>query len=50
LQISIDNINPGITKQGQSIFKVAPSASGFLLQAGDTNMFKDENGYVDLGF
>lgn len=50
LQISIDNINPGITKHGQSIFKVAPSASGFLLQAGDTNMFKDENGYVNLGF
>jgi hypothetical protein len=49
-QIFIDNINPGITKQGQTIFEVAPGASGFQLQAGETNPFTDENGYIDLGF
>lgn len=49
-QIFLENINPGVTRQGQAIFEVAPGASGFQLQAGDTNPFIDENGYVDLGF
>jgi hypothetical protein len=32
------------------IFGVAPDASGFTLQAGDTDMFADKNAYVDVGF
>ncbi len=46
----LDRINPGVTRQGQAIFTVAPGASGFQLQVGDAKMFSDENGYVDLGF
>jgi hypothetical protein len=48
--IFLENVNPGVTRQGQVIFTVAPGASGFRLQVGDTNPFTDKNGYVDLGF
>jgi hypothetical protein len=49
-QIFLENTNPGITKQGTTIFEVAPGSSGFQLQAGDAQFFSDENGYIDLGF
>lgn len=49
-QIFLERVNPGVTKQGQAIFEVAPGASGFQLQAGDARMFTDENVYIDLGF
>jgi hypothetical protein len=49
-RIFLERINPGVTRQGEAIFEVAPGASGFQLQAGDAQMFTDENGYVDLGF
>jgi hypothetical protein len=29
---------------------VAPGASGFILKAGDTDMFSDKNAYIGLGF
>lgn len=48
--IFLENVNPGVTDQGQAIFTVAPDASGFRLQVGDAAAFTDENGYVDLGF
>lgn len=48
-QIFLERVNPGVTKQGQAIFEVAPDASGFQLQAGDARMFTDDNAYVDLG-
>lgn len=48
--IFLEQVNPGVTKQGETIFTVAPGASGFVLKAGDTDMFSDENAYVDLGF
>lgn len=46
----LENVNPGVTTRGQAIFTVAPDASGFKLEAGDTVVFSDENGYVNLGF
>jgi hypothetical protein len=49
-QIFLENMNPGVTKHGETIFEVAPDASGFQLEVGDTNPFTDENGYVNLGF
>jgi len=49
-EIFLERVNPGVTQQGQAIFEVAPGASGFRVQAGDTKPFSDENGYVDLGF
>jgi len=48
--IFLENVNPGVTDQGQAIFTVASGASGFNLQVGDATAFSNENGYVDLGF
>jgi hypothetical protein len=48
--IFLENVNPGVTRQGEVIFTVAPDASGFKLRVGDTNPFSGKNGYVDLGF
>ena len=48
--ILLEQVNPGVTRQGQVIFTVAPGASDLRLQVGDTRAFSDENGYVDLGF
>lgn len=48
--IFLDQVNPGVSKEGEVIFTVAPDASDFTLQAGDTDMFADENGYIKLGF
>jgi hypothetical protein len=48
--IFLENVNPGVTRPGEVIFTVAPDASGFKLQVGDTIPFTDKNGYVDLGF
>lgn len=49
-RIFLERVNPGVMDQGRAIFEVASGASGFQLQAGDTVVFSDENGYVDLGF
>ena len=49
-QLFLENVNPGVSKQGQAIFTVAPEASGFRLQVGDTNPFGGETGEIDLGF
>jgi ferric-dicitrate binding protein FerR (iron transport regulator) len=43
-------VNPGVSREGEVIFTVAPDASGFTLETGDTDMFADGNAYVDLGF
>jgi hypothetical protein len=48
--IFLEQVNPGVMQQGQTIFTVAPGASGFILKAGDTDMFADKNAYIDLGF
>ncbi len=48
--IFLNQVNPGVTQQGEVIFTVAPGASKFTLELGDAQMFSDENAYVDLGF
>ena len=48
--IFLDQVNPGVSQEGEVIFTVAPGASDFTLEVGDTQMFSDESGYVDLGF
>lgn len=46
-----ENVNPGVTKDGQVIFGVEPDQKDFTLRAGDTDPFiSDENAYIDLGF
>jgi hypothetical protein len=47
--IFLNQVNPGVTQQGEVIYTVAPDASGFVLSAGDTQMFGGENVFVDLG-
>lgn len=48
--IFLENINPGVSKQGEAILTVAPDAHGFVLRAGDTQVFEDKNCYFELGF
>jgi hypothetical protein len=50
LKTAVGNVNPDVTRLGEVIFTVAPDASAFKLQVGDTNPFTDKNGYVGLGF
>jgi Domain of unknown function (DUF4352) len=45
----LNQVNPGVTKEGRAIFDVAPDAKGLILRAGDTDPFSDENAYVNLG-
>jgi hypothetical protein len=46
-----ENVNPGVTQDGQVIFRVTPEAKDFTLRAGDTDPFiTDENAYIELGF
>ncbi|MBA3474013.1 MAG: DUF4352 domain-containing protein [Rubrobacter sp.] len=48
--IFLEQVNPGVAQEGTAIFTVAPDASGFRLQVGDTNPFGGEDALVDLGF
>ena len=44
----LNQVNPGVSKQGRAIFDVAPDATGLILRCGDTNPFIGKNAYVDL--
>lgn len=46
--IFLENVNPGVTDQGQAIFTVAPGSSGFELELGDADLFSDVHGTVPL--
>lgn len=48
--VFLEQVNPGLSRQGQVIFSVASDASGFKLQLGDTDPFSGESGSVNLGF
>jgi hypothetical protein len=45
----LNQVNPGVTKEGRAIFDVAPDAKGLILRAGDTEVFSDKNAYINLG-
>lgn len=45
----LNQVNPGVSKQGRAIFTVAPDAKGLILEAGDTDMFGGDSAYVNLG-
>lgn len=45
----LNQVNPGVTKQGRAIFTVAPDAKELILEAGDTEMFGGDSAYVNLG-
>lgn len=48
--IFLEQVNPGVTEDGEVIFSVAPGASDFRLEISDTNLFRTGKAYVDLGF
>lgn len=47
--IFLENVNPGVTDQGQAIFTVASGSTGFELELGDADLFSDVHGTVPLG-
>ena len=44
----LNQVNPGVSKEGRAIFDVTPDARGLILRCGDTNPFIGKNAYVDL--
>lgn len=48
--VFLQQVNPGVSQEGQVIFTVAPDAANFNMSVGDTNMFGGEDALVDLGF
>ncbi len=48
--VFLQQVNPGVSREGQVIFTVAPDAADFNMSVGDTNMFGGEEAKVDLGF
>ena len=45
----LNQVNPGVLKQGRAIFDIAPDAKGLILRAGDTSILGDQNAYIKLG-
>ncbi len=50
LNIFIEQVNPGVTQEGQVIFTVAPDAADFQLEVGGAGIFSTDTGLIDLGF
>ncbi len=48
--IFLNQVNPGVTQQGEVIFTVAPDAKNFELELGDAAVFSDKKARVALGF
>lgn len=45
----LEQVNPGVTKEGTVIFTVAEGSAGFILEVSG-GFFSGESGFVDLGF
>lgn len=48
--IFLEQVNPGVSREGTAIFTVAPDAADFTLELGDAAMFSEESGTVELDF
>ena len=48
--VFLEQVNPGVTRDGTVIYTTAPDASGFQLKVGDADFFSSESARVDLGF
>lgn len=46
----LEQVNPGVTQEGQVIFTVAPDAANFQLEVGGAGFFSTDTGRIDLGF
>jgi hypothetical protein len=47
--IFLENVNPGVTDKGHTIFNVARDATGCKLELGDADLLSDEHGTMPLG-
>jgi Domain of unknown function (DUF4352) len=47
-EIIYEQVNPGVTREGEVIFSVARGATGFRLQAGDAVPFTDKSGIINF--
>ncbi|WP_119070425.1 DUF4352 domain-containing protein [Rubrobacter indicoceani] len=48
--IFLEQVNPGVSREGTAIFTVSPDAGDFTLELGDAQMFSDRTGSVRLEF
>ncbi len=48
--VFLEQVNPGVTAEGEVIFSVAPDAEQFTLEVGDASFFGGETAQVNLGF
>lgn len=48
--IFLNQVNPGVTQEGQIIYSVAPGSKGFTVRAGDLSLFGGEEAKIALGF
>ncbi|MGH3090296.1 MAG: DUF4352 domain-containing protein [Rubrobacteraceae bacterium] len=46
----LEQVNPGVTQEGQVIFTVAPDAADFQLEVGGAGFLSTETGRINLGF
>ena len=49
LDIFLEPVNPGVSKDGCVIYQVAPDAKGFTLTLDDVELAEDESAVFDLG-
>lgn len=47
--IFLEQVNPGVSREGRIIFTVAPDASDFTLEVGGAGFLSSEKGRVNLG-
>lgn len=48
--IFLEQVNPGVSREGTAIFTVAPDAADFTLELGDAAFLSDGTGFVELAF
>ena len=48
--IFLNQVNPGVTQEGQIIYSVAPDSRGYTVHAGDLSLFGGEEARIALGF
>ena len=47
--IFLEQVNPGVTREGEVIFTIPEDAAQLRAEMGDAELFTDEAGYVNLG-
>ena len=47
--IFLEQVNPGVLREGEVIFPIPDDAANLRAELGDANMWEDAVGYVNLG-